>query len=386
MNPKSITIMLLLIIASAALLYVNQEQDYTAPTKDPKGIVSLKSLNPEIVEVIELGRGEQAFEIKRSGTAWILPSLWDSMADSEEVMSFLADLKTISEAEERGRSTASHETFNVAAQSAIRVSLKDPDLNPIIGFYLGKVDGTGRTFIRIAGEDKVYSVKPNLLRRAAFAGAELRAQSWFKKLLYQLPAKSEVRQLIVENGSERIVLDWIPGEIPEAESGESDDSDLVKVGSDPQWWISEPEKMRADDNTVKGMISSLKNVRCEEPLDPSSAESLGFGDPSGSITAVLANGGKVTLEFAADRELSLGGEGVAVRIQGDTRIVLSRLWVKTNLLKSLEELKAVPRAAPEQLTPTLLTPEQLTPTPEKTSEAPGSPENPVSNGDSTEEG
>ena len=187
--------------------------------------------------------------------------------------------------------------------------------------------------------------------------------------------------MIVNNGSERIVLDWIPGEIPEEESGESDDSDLVKVGSDPQWWISEPEKARADDNTVKGMISSLKNVRCEEPLDPSSAESLGFGDPSGSITAVLANGGKVTLEFAADRELSLGGEGVAVRIQGDTRIVLSRLWVKTNLLKSLEELKAVRPAAPE-----LLTPELLTPTPEKTSETPGSPENPVSNGDSTEEG
>jgi len=339
LNKNSVVIMVILILVSAGLLYVDQREDYTEITGPPEELVLLAQLNQELIDAIELSKGDTSFQIRRKGKDWYLPTLWDSSADRDQILRFFDDLTAVSDAEKRGESSASHGTFEVDSEQGIRVVLKNLDMAPVVDLVLGKSDGTGRTFLRLSNQDQVFSVKPNLKRRPALSGEELSAQLWFHKMLYQLPEDSKVRELILTRGDDRIVLEWAPGAPAETVSGES--GELVQSGTDPEWWIREPENLRADTNTVKGLISSMKNVRCEGPLDPDDEEGAGLDKPTASIEVILVDDSRIILEFGSPQELPFGGEGVAARLKGDPRIVVTRDWVRDGLIKGLEELKAV---------------------------------------------
>ncbi|OUU25027.1 MAG: hypothetical protein CBC13_02615 [Planctomycetia bacterium TMED53] len=345
MNQNSLVIMLILIVVSGGLLYVDQREDYTEVVAPPETLARLSQLNPELIDAIELSKGESAFQIRRKGKDWFLPTLWDSAADRDEILRFIDDFSAIEGAEKRGESTASHGTFQVDAEQGIRVVLKDLDMKPMADFVIGKSDGAGRSFLRLSDEDQVYSVKPNLRRRTALGGDGLVAESWFRKILYELPEDSKAREIILTRGDERIVLEWVPGAPADAITGES--GELVKSGTDPEWWIREPENIRADTNTVKGLISALKNVRCEGPLDPADEEGAGLTEPSASIEVTFVDDTRVILEFGANRDLPFGGEGVTARLKGDRRIVVTQNWVRDGLIKGLAELKAVEPVAPK---------------------------------------
>jgi len=344
LKGNSLTIMVLLILGAGGLLFVNQQEDYTAIEETPVELTRFAGINPEMIDAIEFQKGGESYQIRRKGREWFLPNLWDSAADRDEVIRFLDDLKAVSGAEKRGESTASHKTFEVDSEQGIRITLKDMDMAPFIDVVVGKADGTGRSFIRMADQDRVFSILPNLKRRPALGGDTFSAQQWFHKVLFQLSGDAEAREVILTRGDERIVLEWVPGAPAETATGES--GELVKAGTDPEWWIREPENVQADTNTVRGLLSSLKNVRCEAPMDPADPAAAGLEEPSASIEVVLVDDSRIILDFGAVQPLPLGGEGVSARLRGDERIVVCSDWVRDGLIKGLEELKAVEPAVP----------------------------------------
>lgn len=348
MKNNSLTIMVLLILAAAGLLFAIWGEDYTAIEETPVELTRFAGINPEMIDAIEFQKGGESYQIRRKGREWFLPNLWDSAADRDEVIRFLDDLKAVSGAEKRGESAASHNTFEVDAEQGIRVTLMNLDMAPFIDLVIGKADGNGRSFMRMADQDQVYSIQPNLLRRPALGGDTFSAQQWFHKMLFQLPEDAEAREVILTRGEDRIVLEWVPGAPAETVTGES--GELIQSGTDPEWWIREPENLRADTNTVKGMISSLKNVRCEAPLDPADAVAAGLEEPTASIEVVLVDDSRIILDFGNVQPLPLGGEGISARLRGDDRIVVCSDWVRDGLIKGLDELKAVEPVKPEPAT------------------------------------
>ncbi|MAJ28323.1 hypothetical protein CBD41_02695 [bacterium TMED181] len=339
MKSNSLMIMVLLILVSGALLFVNQEKEYTEIAGPPEALSKFAQINPEMLDAIELRKGDVSYQILRKGREWFLPNLWDSAADRDEVIRLLDDLQSISDAEKRGESSASHSTFEVDSEKGIRVTLKNLDMATFVDLVIGKNDGNGKSFVRLADSDQVFSVKPNLRRRPALSGAEFSADQWYHKVLYQLPENAVVRELILNRGDMRIVLEWVPGAPAKTATGES--GELVQSGTDPEWWIREPENVQADTNTVKGLISALKNVRSELPLDPTDTEAAGFKEPSASLEVVLVDDTRVILEFGSEQDLPFGGQGIAARIKGDDRIAVTPKWVRDGLIKSLEDLKVV---------------------------------------------
>ena len=211
MKSNSLMIMVLLILVSGALLFVNQEKEYTEIAGPPEALSKFAQINPEMLDAIELRKGDVSYQILRKGREWFLPNLWDSAADRDEVIRLLDDLQSISDAEKRGESSASHSTFEVDSEKGIRVTLKNLDMATFVDLVIGKNDGNGKSFVRLADSDQVFSVKPNLRRRPALSGAEFSADQWYHKVLYQLPENAVVRELILNRGDMRIVLEWVPG-------------------------------------------------------------------------------------------------------------------------------------------------------------------------------
>ena len=54
MNQNSLVIMLILIVVSGGLLYVDQREDYTEVVAPPETLARLSQLNPELIDAIEL--------------------------------------------------------------------------------------------------------------------------------------------------------------------------------------------------------------------------------------------------------------------------------------------------------------------------------------------
>ena len=116
MKGNSLTIMVVLILGAGGLLFINQQEDYTAIEETPVELTRFAGINPEMIDAIEFQKGGESYQIRRKGREWFLPNLWDSAADRDEVIRFLDDLKAVSGAEKRGESTASHKTFEVDAE------------------------------------------------------------------------------------------------------------------------------------------------------------------------------------------------------------------------------------------------------------------------------
>ncbi|MGE4612893.1 MAG: DUF4340 domain-containing protein [Planctomycetota bacterium] len=339
MNPRNLS-MLLAIIIGAGLLYYFEKDPYSGPTEVPVAIAAFTRLDVQQVMRIEMMQGTHSVVLERQADSWSVASVWDYPADHQEIDRLLADIRSIAAAHQRASKVASHSTFDVSDEAGLKIALKDSSGQTMTDLVIGKRDGFSRSFIRIAGSNEVYSVSPNLRARAAFAGSTLEAERWTDKVLFRLSADAVVRRMHIETPEGLSQLIWKPSENPPAP--QEDENPLVSGTEDPLWMVrssAEGELFPADETTVKGIISSLKNVQAAWPMDPSDMAALGLDPASSFIEIELANGSIHTIQFGQERELPAGGQGFTARVVGDHRTVLVRQWIKDSLLKGADVLR-----------------------------------------------
>lgn len=333
MSSKTVQLMILAIIIGGASLYLTSKSDYTDPLETPVAIASLGQLDINQVARIEMTKGDSEVLLLRVSQGWSIPSAWDAPGDRAEISKLLNDIRSISSPEKRAASASNHSSFEVGSDAGLRISLQDATGVSLGDLVLGKRDGTGRTFIRISGEDEVYSVTPNLLFRAGFSGSSLEAGKWADKNLYQLSPAAEVQGLTIATpeGLVQLKLDE-----PVA-AGSSEDE-----AAPANWSIVEPESGPADRATVTGILSALKNVQAAEPADPTDLTTLGLEPPTSFIEGRLKDGSTFLLQFGHETELTGGGAGVFARVAGQNHAAVVRGWTRDSLLKNLDTLKATP--------------------------------------------
>ncbi|MEE2890136.1 MAG: DUF4340 domain-containing protein [Planctomycetota bacterium] len=342
MSSKSVLLMILAIVIGAVSLYLNSESDYTGDLETPVAIASLSQLAVDQVASIEMTMGDSSLSLQRQNQDWSIPSAWDSPADREEVSRLLADIRSIGGPEKRASSASSHGDFQVGPVDGLRISLLDVSGSSLGDLVLGKTDGPGRSFIRISGEDAVYSVTPNLLFRSGFGGRTLNAGNWTDKNLFQLPASSEIRRLTIGSSEGLVRL-----ELEDSTSADSTESSASSEGQEDRvWMIVEPERASADATTVKGILSSLKNVQSAEPTDPSDLAAIGLEPPASFLEGELEDGSTFLLQFGHDTALTIAGQGVFARLGGQNRAVVVRTYVRDSLIKGLDTLQ-VPEEQPQ---------------------------------------
>ena len=336
MSSKTVLWMIIIIVMGGVSLYVTSESDYTAPLETPVAIASFSQLDVEQVTRIEMTKGDSAVLLVRGDQGWQIPSAWDSPGDRVEIAKLLSDLRSIASAERRASSSTSHSDFQVDDDEGLRISLQDANGSSMGDLVLGKRDGSGRSFIRIAGQDEVYSVTPNLLFRSGFGGETLKVDSWADKNLFRLAPDANVVRLTIGSKEELIRLERSSPE--ETEVGA--EAPLLDGVDDLAWMIVEPERVAADEATVSGILSSLKNVLAAEPADPTLLAEYGLEPPTEFIEMELSDGSTFIVAFGHEAALSVGGEGVYAKVVGANRVAILRSYVRDALLRPLETLRA----------------------------------------------
>ena len=348
MSSKKVLLMILAIIIGGISLYLNSDSEYTVDLKIPVAIAALSELELDRVARIEMTKGDSSVVLVKENQDWSLPSAWDSPGDRAEIDRLLADIRAIADPEKRASSASSHDNFQVGPDAGLRISLLDSAGGSLCDLVLGKrdPDGSGRSFIRITGEDTVYSVTGNLLFRTGFGAGSLEAGNWTDKNLFRLPVNSEVRRLTIGSSDGVVRLERESTTVPDATQQPTETAEA----EDPVWMIVEPQRAAADDTTVKGVLSSLRNVRAAEPADPSDLAAIGLEPPNSFIEGELEDGSTFLLQFGHETPLIGGGEGVYARIAGHNRAVILRSYVRDSLIKGLDTLTAnqpQPQAQPE---------------------------------------
>ncbi|MDE0961302.1 MAG: DUF4340 domain-containing protein, partial [Planctomycetota bacterium] len=346
MNSRNL-VMLLAIIVGSGLLYITNKDDYSRPDPIPTAIASFSELAVEQVVRVEMMLGDASVVLEREGDDWKVPSAWNYPGDRTEIERLLSDVRSISGAHQRASKAESHGTFQVDDAGGLKLALKDSTGTALAELVIGKADGVQRTFIRLANSDEVYSVAPNLRNRAGFAGWSLEAGRWTDKVLFQLPPDSVVTRMHIETaeGNAQLTLKASPAPgTDNPEPGNPEPAGVLLGSDDPEWMVqfsSNAEPVLADESTVKGIISALKNIQSAEPADPSDSAALGLDPVQSFIEIELADGSIHTVQFGSEVDLSVGGKGVAARVIGQQRTALVRNWVLDSLLQVGETLRAV---------------------------------------------
>ena len=351
MNSRNFAMVLAIIVGSGLLYYTN-EDEYSDDVEIPTAIASFSGLAVDQVTRVEMMLGDSSVVLEREGEDWKVPSAWNYPGDQAEIERLLQDIQSITGAHQRASKAQSHGTFEVGDRGGLKVALKDSAGTSLADLVIGKADGYQRSFIRIGGSDEVYSVAPNLRNRVGFAGGSLEAGRWTHKMLFQLPPDAVVTRMHIQTPEANAQLDWknSPQSVPEDPTQVT----VVSGSDDPLWMVrfsSEVESVPADESTVKGIITALKNVQAAEPADPTDAPALGLDPVQSFIEIELADGSIHTIQFGSEQDLSVGGKGVAARVIGNHRTVLVRDWVEESLLKVGEVLRAVvePEAPPAEV-------------------------------------
>lgn len=112
---------------------------------------------------------------------------------------------------------------------------------------------------------------------------------------------------------------------------------LKKVAD--QWEITNPEPMRADQDTVASLISTASTLTSDRLIDdkPSDLQTFGLKEPFAQITLSMDNGkGGATLQLGKDTP---AGGATYVKLANDPRVFTIATYSKNNLDKPLSELR-----------------------------------------------
>ena len=166
--------------------------------------------------------------------------------------------------------------------------------------------------------------------------------------MLEIPEEDEIASFRFETEDRSILLEHL-----ESETETPDGEPATTVN----WTVTAPETFEADPAIVRGLVSSVQQVRANTVVDPASISETGLESPTRLLTISLKNGEAKVLEFGGEGEIEGGQKVTYGRLRGDPRIFGLPTWTVSNLLKTLDQLRPAP---PEPVDP----PQETTPAPE----------------------
>lgn len=116
------------------------------------------------------------------------------------------------------------------------------------------------------------------------------------------------------------------------------ESTLVRKGDDGKWQIVEPKPLRADQDTVNSLVSTLASLNADKLVEEKAADvsPYGLNKPVLSVKVVRKDG--KTSNLAIGDEV-LTGFGSYAQVAGDPRVFTIASYTKSNLEKTSEDLR-----------------------------------------------
>jgi Domain of unknown function (DUF4340) len=113
---------------------------------------------------------------------------------------------------------------------------------------------------------------------------------------------------------------------------------VLRKGDDGKWQIVDPKPLRADQDAVTSMVSTLSSLNADKLVEAKAPDLSPFGlnSPNLEITVVKKDGKSQQLEIGDDTPTS---SGAYVKLAGDPRVFTVYTYVKTSLDKTPDDLR-----------------------------------------------
>ena len=113
---------------------------------------------------------------------------------------------------------------------------------------------------------------------------------------------------------------------------------LLRKGDDGKWQIVEPQPLRADQDTVNSMVSTLSSLSADKLVEEKAADLSPYGLNKPGLTVKVARKDGKTSDVAIGDEV-LTGSGSYAKVAGDPRVFTIASFTKTSLEKTANDLR-----------------------------------------------
>ena len=296
----------------------------------------LKSLSPanflvsdiERVTITMAGKEKPAVALKRlNDKDWTVESLYEVPADTLKVEGFIEKLKKL-EGEFRAKKKEVIKDFALDDKQAKRlVCYKKSESKPYLTILIGKKASSKETFVRLPGNDTVYSVAVNFRSELGiFGDDEQKAPEGkhFMKKRFVTVDGPKVTQLTMFYPNKELRFE--KREKPKASIDESKmtTAEIEAHKNKPaefQWHLVEgPKAMGFKEDGLKEAIKNFDSLDAEGAMDPTTPSKWGLDNPGYKAEITLEDSKKIVL-FAHKTESE-----AYVRLDGKPHIYKVSSW------------------------------------------------------------
>jgi hypothetical protein len=269
---------LLIVLIIAAVLLKRQP----APTKlaDEVGFERLvpSELHADRISGLDLYQGakpEDVLRLRRQDSTWVVASHYDAPVQADKIKRLLDTLSTL-EGELRSDKAELLGDFRLETAQALHLQIYTEDVKtPAVHLLAGK--GRGRHgFMRIADDNRVYSVNLNLYNEAGLYGSNTdqppEAKPWMDLQIQNIP-REQITAVALRTPTQRWRF------IRQQPSESSTEAPQTASTTESPWTLAEPDvKYAVKQGYLNGLISTLRTLRAEDIADPANIAEYGLTD------------------------------------------------------------------------------------------------------------
>jgi len=338
-----------LVVVAVLKKVVTQKNDIFTETGFRK--LTSEDFIPSDISRIEVYRGDKKDDkivLVKDGESWAVDSRFNAPGDGKKITDFVEKIQSI-EGEFRAESKDILDDFQISDKKGIHLIFsKTEGKEPISHIVLGKSTGGQNSFIRLAGENKIYSVDVNLnyeLGIYASKGVEEpKAKQWTDLSVLNLD-KETINKIDISTPTRSVSFkkeEVVKKEGKKSKTGEKEVS-KAEEKKEYTWKVTKGKYRKIKEGKINQLLSGISNISASDVVDPAKLKKFDKNTPTYTVE-ILTEGGEKKIISAyrplnsSDAYVTLNGSEKTL-YQIDSH-VFTNIFKKGNELFELKGIKA----------------------------------------------
>ncbi len=281
--------------------------------------------DPSAVRRVEIYKGKSEkdkVELVKNGDSWIAKSYFNGPVKKEKIEAFISKLESL-EGEFRSDSKEVLPDFEIGDKDCIHVVLKEGSDKAAAHILIGKsIIGEG-SFVRVFGENKVYSVDTDLRAEVGVHSKSERPgdKTWINLEIAKLD-KEKIKSIEVSTPLNQMSIE--KKKQPKKNTDAKDKKDKVPEPDKFEWVTNRGTNKSVEQKAVTALLNSLSRINALDMVDPSQKKNFGLDTPVYRVSIVSEDGKKQVIlgGKAANRSdaymMLKGKESTVYKVAGTT--------------------------------------------------------------------
>ncbi|UCF81290.1 MAG: DUF4340 domain-containing protein [Acidobacteriota bacterium] len=281
-----------------------------------------RTLDASRLEIYRGSREDDKVVLAREGGAWFVATRYNAPANETKVGEFLKKIKNL-QGELRSDEEAVLEDFRLTDENALHVAVyREGSEETWSHLLVGRQETFGRSFLRRAGESRVFAGNANLATEAGIRDEEAdkspESSPWVEKTVADLE-KDQITRIALATPDYTYVFEKRATE----SAPQPDEAEAPQVAEASwEWVLAEGGRKKTfKQSGVDGIVDRFDLLTATDVEDPARTAELGLAEPRYRCSVALADGSETVLLAAAPEEengdayLQAEGRDTIYRIQ-----------------------------------------------------------------------